>query len=232
MTEEIDAVLFDAGGTLIDFRPHRAELFSEILRANGFEVDAPTVNKAMVRADGRFDGDFALLDGKDVAWFWEKYDASVAQEVGFRGDMSRLEKDLSSRFGKVVPEVDSWVAYPDARPTLEGLRRRGMRLGLVSNATDLARKVLDNLDLSKYFEFMVLSDEVGVRKPSPEIFSIALKAAGTRPNRALYVGDKFSVDIVGASRAGMHAVLLDREDAYPRAGCIRARDLRFFRRFF
>ncbi len=231
MTEEIDAILFDAGGTLIEFRPHRAELFSEILRANGLEVDAQTVNRAMVKADGHFDGEFALLDGKDEAWFWEKYDAFVAQEVGFRGDMSKLEKDLSSRFDKVVPEVDSWVAYPDAKPTLEGLRRRDFRLGLVSNATDLARKVLDNLDLSRYFEFMVLSDEVGIRKPSPEIFRIALKSARTRPNRALYVGDKFSVDIVGASRAGMHAVLLDREDTYPRAECIRARDLGFFRRF-
>jgi len=232
MTEEIDAVLFDAGGTLIDFRPHRAELFSEILRENGLEVDAPTVNMAMVKADGHFDGEFALLDGKDEAWFWEKYDAFVAQEVGFKGDMSRLEKDLSSRFGKVVPEVDSWVAYPDAKPTLEGLRRRDFRLGLVSNATDLARKVLDNLDLSKYFEFMVLSDEVGIRKPSPEIFKVALKAAGTRPNRALYVGDKLSVDVMGASRAGLHAVLLDREDTYPRAECIRARNLGFFRRFY
>lgn len=232
MTEEIDAILFDAGGTLIEFRPPRAELFSEVLRANGHEVDVPTVNDAMVKADGLFDREFALLDGKDEAWFWKKYDAFIAEEVGFKGDLSKLEKDLSARFDKVVPEANSWVAYPDAKPALEGLKRRDFRLGLVSNATDLARKVMDNLDLSRYFEFMVLSDEVGARKPSPEIFRIALKAAGTRPNRALYVGDKFAVDIVGATKAGMHAVLVDRDDVYPRADCIRARDLSFFRRFY
>lgn len=232
MTEEIDAILFDAGGTLIEFRPPRAELFSEVLRANGHEADAHTVNAAMVKADGFFDREFALLDGKDEAWFWKKYDAFVAEEVGFRGDLSKLEKDLSARFDEVVPETKSWVAYPDAKPALEGLRRRDFRLGLVSNATDLARRVMDNLDLSKYFEFMVLSDEVGSRKPSPEIFRIALKAAGTRPNRALHIGDKYSVDVLGATKAGMHAVLLDRENVYPRADCIKARDLGFFRRFY
>lgn len=232
MTEEIDAVLFDAGGTLIDFRPPRAVLFAEALEANGLEIDPEAVNRAMVRADGHFDKEFALLDGKDEAWFWRKYDSFIAQELGFRGDMEKLEADLSARFDKVVPEVKSWVAYPDAQPTLEGLRKRDLRLGVVSNATDLARKVLDNIGLSKYFDFMILSDEVGVRKPSPGIFDIALKAAHTRPNRALYVGDKYSVDIVGASRVGLHAVLLDREDIYPNADCIRARDLGFFRRFF
>jgi len=231
MTEEIDAILFDVGGTLIDFRPPRSELFSEVLLDNGLEVDAPTVNKAMVKADGHFDEEFALLDGKDEAWFWKKYDAFVAQELGFKGDLSKLEKGLSSRFDRIVPEVKSWVAYPDAKPTLESLRKRDFKLGVVSNATDLARKVLDNLELSQYFDFLILSDEVGIRKPSPEIFNIALKAAHARPNRALYIGDKYSVDIVGASRTGMHALLLDREDVYPKARCLRARDLSLLKRF-
>jgi putative hydrolase of the HAD superfamily len=232
MTEEIDAILFDAGGTLIEVKPSRPEVFSQALKANGFEADVPSVWNAMVRAEREFDAEFALLDGKDEAWFWKKYDAFVAEQLGFKGDLSRLEKDISSRFDQIVPDVKSWVAYPDARPALEGLRKRDFRLGVVSNATDLARKVLDNLGLSKYFDFMVLSDEVGSRKPSPEIFRIALKAAGTRPNRAVYVGDKYSVDVVGASRAGMLAVLLDRDDIYPSADCIRARDLGFFRRFY
>lgn len=232
MTEEIDAVLFDAGGTLIEVKPSRPEVFSQALRSNGFEADVPAVWNAMVKAERKFDDEFALLDGKDEAWFWKKYDAFVAGQLGFKGDLSKLEKDISDRFDQIVPDVKSWVAYPDAKPTLEGLKRRDFRLGVVSNATDLARKVLDNLGLSKYFDFMVLSDEVGTRKPSPEIFKIALKAARTRPNRAVYVGDKYSVDIVGATKAGMHAVLLDRDDIYPRAECIRIRGLGFFRRFY
>jgi len=232
MTEEIDAVIFDAGGTLIDFRPPRAELFSKVLLAHGLEADAATVNKVMLKADKHFDEEFALLDGSDEAWFWKKYDAFVAEQLGFKGDLSRLEKDLSSTFDKVVPDYRSWVAYPDAKPTLEGLRKRDFKLGLVSNATELARKVMDNLDLSKYFDFMVLSYEVGTRKPSPEIFNIALKAAKARPNRAIYIGDRYSVDVLGASRAGMHTVLLDREDVYPDAKCIRARDLGFLRRYY
>lgn len=231
MTEEIDAIMFDAGGTLIDFTPSRSILFSQVLEANGLNVDTPAVNRAMVSADRRFDEEFALLDGKDEAWFWKRYDAYIASQLGFQGDIERLENDLSATFDKVVPEVKSWVAYADVHPTLECLRRRDFRLGVVSNATDLARKVLNNLGLSKYFDFMVLSDEVGSRKPSPEIFRIALDAADTPPNRALFVGDKYTVDIIGATRAGINAVLVDREDVYPDAGCLRVRGLDFFRRF-
>ncbi len=232
MTEEIDAVMFDAGGTLIEVKPSRPEVFSEALGANGLEADTAAVSLAMARADRELDAEFALLDGKDESPFWRKYDALVAGQLGFKGDLGKLEKDISARFDRIVPDVKSWVAYPDAQPVLEGLRRRDFRLGVVSNATDLARRVLDNLGLSKYFDFMVLSDEGGVRKPSPEMFRIALEASGTRPNRSIYIGDKYAVDVLGASRAGMLAVLLDREGVYPQADCIRARSLDFFRRFF
>jgi FMN phosphatase YigB (HAD superfamily) len=61
---------------------------------------------------------------------------------------------------------------------------------------------------------------------------MAIKAAETSPNRALYVGDKLAVDCVGARKAGLHAVLVDRENVFPDAKCIRARDLNFFKRYF
>lgn len=232
MTEEIDAVLFDAGGTLIDLMPPRAEVFAQALHAIGTKASSSDVAAAMARADRNHDEEYARLDGKDEARFWKMYDEEVAKAVGYRGDFDLLEKQVSTRFDEIVPKAENWVAYPDTKPTLERLRARGFTVGLVSNATDLARRVMDRLDLSQYFEFMVLSEEVGVRKPAPGIFKIALDAAGKPPNRTLFVGDRYAADIVGATRAGMHAVLVDREGIYKNPPCITFQDLSFFERYF
>ncbi len=232
MTEEIDAILFDAGGTLIDLSPPRAEIFSQVLQATGTKVSASDVAAAMTVADREHDEEYARLDGKDEARFWKTYDEEVAKSVGYKGDFDLLEKQISGRFDDIVPKVESWIPYPDTKPTLEGLRARGFTIGLVSNATDLARRVMDRLGLSLYFDFMVLSEEVGVRKPAPGIFRLALDAAGTAPNRALFVGDRYAADIVGATRVGMHAILVDRDGIYQSPPCITFRDLGFFKRFF
>jgi putative hydrolase of the HAD superfamily len=127
--------------------------------------------------------------------------------------------------------VESWTEYPDVRPALERLRRRDFKLGVVSNATDLLNKVFHSLDLAKYFDFVIISDEVGVRKPSPRIFMMAADQAGASPSRSIYLGDKPTVDIQGATRAGMNAILVDRANAFPDARCLRIRDLTYLKRF-
>lgn len=232
MTEEIDAVLFDLGGTLIDLKPSRAEVFAQVLQAIGTKVSTTDVSAAMARADQTHDEEYARLDGKDESRFWKMYDEEVAKAVGYRGNFADLERQISNRFDEIVPKAENWVAYPDTKPALEGLRTRGFTIGLVSNATDLARRVADRLELSQYFSFMVLSEEVGMRKPSPGIFKLALDAAKTPPNRALFIGDRLAADIVGATKVGMHAILVDREGIYRNPPCLAFRDLSFFGRYF
>ena len=231
MTEEIDAILFDAGGTLFDMTPPREEVVSEVLARHGHRVDAASVARALARADGVFDREFAELDGKNEEAFWTRYDDFLLDELGFTGDKRKVSIDLNATFDEMIPKVSSWVDYPETKPVLDGLRRREFRLGVVSNATDLARRVLDSLGLTEYFDFILLSEEVGVRKPAPRIFHMAAGMADTRPSRCLFVGDKLAVDVMGARRVGMSAVLVDRNNAYPDAKCLRERDLSFFRKF-
>lgn len=231
MTEELDAVLFDAGGTLWDVRPSREEQFVRALRARGLETDPADLAEALRKADRVFDDEFALQDGVNEAPFWERYDGFVLREAGVHADPKTISSDISAAFKEIVNKLDTWTAFPDAAPALRELKERGFVLGLVSNATDLARRVLKNLDMERYFDFVVLSAEVGVRKPRREIFDIALRNARAAPRRTLFVGDKLAVDVKGALGAGMNAILIDRMNVYPDAHVIRIRDLHALRRF-
>jgi len=231
MTEEIDAVMFDAGGTLIDLQPSKDFVFHKVMSEHGFWISQKKVAEAMAHAEREFDEESANLDGEHEDLFWDNFDRYVLDRVGFTGDGKKFAKDVSCEFEKIVPRLDSWIEFPDARPLLEDLREHDFKLSVISNATDLVRRVFDHLDLTRYFDSIIISAEVGVRKPDARIFHLSAKRANTPPNRVLYVGDKLAVDVVGAKRAGMNSILIDRANIYPDARCIRIRTLRDLRRY-
>ncbi len=104
---------------------------------------------------------------------------------------------------------------PGASCVLQELRRRGYKLGIVSNTPfpgEFFRRDLERFGLLQYFQVLVWSSEFGKRKPSPDIFHKALKDLGVSPEEAVYVGDKFDRDVAGSRGAGMHPVWFDRND--------------------
>lgn len=231
MSEEIDAVLFDAGGTLFDLKPTKEEVLHSLLKKRGFEVPLEKVTRLLAKAERRFDEKAAALDGINEGAFWKEYDKFVLEQLQYKGDFKEFSDKLSAEFEKMIPQVNSWAEYPDARPLLDDLKDRKFRLGVVSNATDLVRRVLDNLDLTKYFETIVVSAEVGVRKPHERIFKIAADRVRSPPNRVIYIGDRFAIDVLGAKRAGMNAILLDRFGAYTDLRVLRVKSLSALRRY-
>src|SRR5262245_56249570 len=88
----------------------------------------------------------------------------------------------------------------------------------VWSANGVFRSIVVVLGLSRHFVFVLDWYEVGVEKPDPRIFRLALERAGVRAEEAVYVGDLYSVDVLGARAAGLSAVLLDP------GGCWGARD--------
>ena len=92
---------------------------------------------------------------------------------------------------------------------LDELKRRGHRLGVISNADGTVEALLEDLGLRRHFEFVIDSGSVGVEKPNPRIFRMALERMGIEPGDAVYVGDLYEIDVVGARGAGMRAYLLD-----------------------
>jgi putative hydrolase of the HAD superfamily len=106
---------------------------------------------------------------------------------------------------------------------LDSLRRRGLKLGVVSNALDppsLLHRDLADAGVAKRVDFAVFSSEVGRRKPDPAIFRRALEALEVEPAVALFVGDRLYEDVLGASRVGMRTVqaLWFRADEHPDGG--------------
>jgi len=108
---------------------------------------------------------------------------------------------------------DVWASYyslaASTHALLEALRNRGLRLALVSNTASpdwLLRPVLERQGLVERVDAIVLSSEVGKRKPHPEMFERALAELEVRPEEALFVGDRLDADVLGASRAGMRTV--------------------------
>jgi putative hydrolase of the HAD superfamily len=106
---------------------------------------------------------------------------------------------------------------------LEGLRSRGLSLGLVSNAFDpgwLLHRDLEQMGIAERIDYAVFSSEVGKRKPHPEIFERALEALEVAPGEALFVGDRLYEDVRGAAQVGMTTVqaVWFRADEHPDGG--------------
>ena len=125
--------------------------------------------------------------------------------------------DLFSRYEGVVPGLSralyervmdprSWVPYADTRATLEAVRRRGLKVGVVSNVPADLRPVFAKHALDGLVDSYTHSFEVGAEKPDPAIFLAAAKSLGVKPGETLMVGDH-EVDR-GAERAGMRAFVL------------------------
>jgi putative hydrolase of the HAD superfamily len=102
--------------------------------------------------------------------------------------------------------------YPDTPKTLGELRRRGVRTAIVSNCSYEAGAVVHQLGLDRMVDELVLSCQVGVAKPQPAIFEVALARLGVPPESALFVDDR-AENVESARRLGLQALLITRGDA-------------------
>ncbi|OLB70934.1 hypothetical protein AUI06_05275 [archaeon 13_2_20CM_2_52_21] len=122
--------------------------------------------------------------------------------------------ELVSKAIKIVvrARATNGVAFDDAHSTIKKLSRRDVKLGIISNVSshEVAMGILDNVRLTKYFDEIVTSARVGIRKPDPGIFRYALMQFKARPKEAVMVGDSEIHDIGGGYISGLKTVLVDR----------------------
>jgi len=193
------AVLFDAGNTLLFLDYARmAEAVGDALglplTPAGLAQQIPQATHAMEQSAGT-DQDRAAAY-LEALFLRAGVPSSRIAEV--RHCLARLHRER---------HLWSSVAERSAE-SLERLRAAGLKLGVVSNSDGRVDEALRAAALREYFDVVIDSALMGVEKPDPRIFQAALDALGVAPHEALYVGDLYHVDVLGARAAGMDAVLL------------------------
>jgi putative hydrolase of the HAD superfamily len=118
-------------------------------------------------------------------------------------------------FRRLHGEASLWrIVRPGTMEALERLKSAGFRLAIVSNAEGQIDSDARRYGLHPFFDVIIDSHVVGVAKPDPRIFHIALERLGVAPDEARFAGDIYSIDILGARAAGIEAALIDQHDRY------------------
>jgi HAD superfamily hydrolase (TIGR01662 family) len=206
----INGVIFDLGSTLIEFRGE----WSDVLARQSSDLIAHLRDRGI---DLNFDlftvryqtliNQFYTRGQQDWIEYTAEYTLRYALiEFGYTDLPDEL---ISSALAAAFAYGEKlWRPFLDVYRTLDKLKARGYRLAIVSNARDAANveRLIDNAQLRPWFDPIVISAKVGVRKPNPRIFKIVLDQWRLPPGQVVMVGDMLGADVLGAHNAGLRAV--------------------------
>ncbi|MBW2457244.1 MAG: HAD family hydrolase [Deltaproteobacteria bacterium] len=198
----LQALLLDAGNTLVFVD---LEVMAAILAELGHSVDVAALRRAQRTANQTYVR--TLRSGAGHEDGWQRFMSSWIGTAGVAADdVDHAVVGLRA----VHDEFNLWRKVPPGLvDTLAELRAAGVALGVVSNSEGHIDDLFARVGLDRTFDVIVDSALEGVRKPDPEIFHRACRRLSVEPSRSLYAGDIPEVDVVGAHRAGLEAVLID-----------------------
>jgi HAD superfamily hydrolase (TIGR01549 family) len=204
--EQIKAITFDLDGTLaygaLDNENYKRALI-DYLHKIGYSGGSATLNKshqAMLERQSK-------SQARNIELRFDLLYSYLLFDLGLNITQERLEhiEGLYNRFFRI--DIFSGV-----EEMLKGLSE-GYKLAIVSNAiTNVSRLALQKLDLAKYFDCIILSRDLGVRTPDPEIFFYALRSMWVKRSQAIHVGNSLETDVQGGKNAGMKTVWIKGDE--------------------
>jgi HAD superfamily hydrolase (TIGR01509 family) len=215
------AVLFDAGNTLM--RMNYAAIAGH-LNGRGHSVSVDAIEESELRARVRLDADLSRGVSTEGRAAQNLYLVYLLEGIGII-DPDGIEAAARFRRSYNVPAGLFNVPDRHALPAIRRVKAAGLVAGVVSNSNGRAQALLDGAGLGAELDFVIDSGVVGVEKPDPKIFRLGLERAGVDAHEAVYIGDLYSVDVLGSRAAGLGAILLDPRGFWGSRDCDTARDL-------
>uniref|UniRef100_UPI0035901E46 haloacid dehalogenase-like hydrolase domain-containing protein 3 isoform X1 n=1 Tax=Myxine glutinosa TaxID=7769 RepID=UPI0035901E46 len=216
-SQSLRLITWDATGTLLRVRGSVGEQY----KAAGllFDLACPEVtslNAAFREAYTEQSqhkpcyGSTCIRKTESGAWW-----ATVVQETFKRCGVedAPLIMKIADYLYHDMKRPDRWEVFGDVHPALSWCKAQGLRLGVLSNFDDRLNGILSGVGLRSYFDVVLTSDEMGMQKPQPEAFHLALKHTNVQAGQALHIGDDPVTDYLGATESGMAAFLLKRNKA-------------------
>ena len=205
-TSEVKAVLFDLGDTLVN--THAAETLQKILQVLDIVKSIDSVEHAMMESIKEFEAQkHSNLSARE---FYRELNLLHLKHLGITNQAVAeiLAEEIDTRWF----EFANVHAYPDVKETLQQLRKKGLKLGLITGGYEVdIEQMLPRAGLEGFFDVAVGADTTRNRKPCPEVFRYALKKLKVRADEAVFVGDSLERDYQAAKKVGMRAVMINRE---------------------
>ncbi|GAA5007271.1 HAD family hydrolase [Acinetobacter puyangensis] len=205
LKHQLRAILFDLDNTLT----HRgksirrfSEYFSQVYQTDLVQIDIDVIEKIIHRIDQGGYPKVELLTHKTIG---HSVAYALVQELHWqrKPDLDELAELWFTQFGLCA------VLMAGAEQVLQQLKSQGFKLAIVSNGGHATRlKIIEGLGIQHYFDMIVSSESVGIKKPAPGIFQYVANNLQVLPQQCLFIGDHPVNDIFGARRAGMHALML------------------------
>jgi HAD superfamily hydrolase (TIGR01509 family) len=215
------AVLFDAGNTLLRMN---YPAIARHLASRGHAVTVEAVEEAELRARVRLDADLARGVSTEGRPAQDQYTTYLMDGLGLT-DADEIEAAVTFKRGYNPPAGLFDRADPAARAAIRAVKAAGLAAGVVSNSNGSVHALLDGAGLASELDFVIDSGLVGVEKPDPRIFRLGLERAGVAAHEAVYIGDLYSIDVLGSRAAGLASILLDPRGFWGPRDCDTARNI-------
>jgi len=219
----ITAVFFDLDGTLRHSVPSGGDVFTDYVITLGLPVNDEARLRAMRWEHSYWANSVDLRDdllahSADTENFWIEYSRRRLLALGASADWAtEFAPSVSKHMGEFYrPES---IVPEDVRRALPQLKEAGYILAVISNRDQPFQELLQEHGIGQFFDFSLAAGEVQVWKPDPGVFEHALRRANLSPQDAIYVGDNYYADVVGARRAGLKPVLYDPLGIFPDPDC-------------
>ncbi len=214
--QAIRTVFFDAGFTLLRPFPSMPEICQRVSQRLDLHIHLEQIQQQVDEAEdfyfrqSRVDRHTWASDGTIKA-FWVDYYTALLRPLVEEHDEPRLSQ-LAVAIHDEFEKHTSWEIYGDVLPTLQALRRRGYTLGIISDWGIALGPILHRLNLTQYFDCLLISAATQHAKPFPSLYELALQRANAIPDYTVHIGDSYIYDVLGARSVGMTPILLDRAD--------------------